>query len=61
MSTDIIHGRRDEEGLGVQSLMDLNMATKGASIVGKLMSKRRVNNGAGNALSEEAIVEKMRQ
>ena len=40
MSTDIIHGRRDEERLGMKLLVDLDVATKGANIVGRLMSKR---------------------
>ena len=39
LSTNIIHARRDE-GLGVQSLVDLDVATKGANLVGRLMSKR---------------------
>ena len=33
LSTDIIHARREDEGLGVQSLVDLDVATKGANLV----------------------------
>ena len=40
LSTDIIPTKRKNEVLGIQSLVDLNIATKKANLIEKLMSKR---------------------